>query len=73
MKKHIYIALVAAFAVASFASAAELPPGKWWRNPQIAQRLDLNAGQQARLDDMQGRRNIVPQGGVVWVFALEDE
>ncbi len=28
---------------------------------------------QARLDTMQGRTNIVPQGGVVWVFALENE
>lgn len=28
---------------------------------------------QARLDDMQGRTNIVPQGGVVWVFALDGE
>ncbi|HEY0962938.1 MAG TPA: methanol/ethanol family PQQ-dependent dehydrogenase [Pseudomonadales bacterium] len=28
---------------------------------------------QARLDEMQGRTNIVPQGGVVWVFALDDE
>ncbi len=28
---------------------------------------------QARPDTMQGRTNIVPQGGVVWVFALENE
>ncbi|MEY4642419.1 MAG: hypothetical protein RLZZ227_2413 [Pseudomonadota bacterium] len=28
---------------------------------------------QNRLDTMQGRKNIVPQGGVVWVFAVENE
>jgi len=26
---------------------------------------------QSRLDQMQGRNNIVPQGGVLWVFALQ--
>jgi len=30
------------------------------------------AGMQRRLDALQGRTTIVPQGGVVWVFALED-
>ena len=28
---------------------------------------------QNRLDTMQGRTNIVPQGGVVWVFAVDNE
>jgi alcohol dehydrogenase (cytochrome c) len=27
---------------------------------------------QSRIDQMQGRTNIVPQGGVVWVFAVEE-
>lgn len=30
------------------------------------------AGMQRRLDAIQGRKTVVPQGGVVWVFALED-
>jgi alcohol dehydrogenase (cytochrome c) len=30
------------------------------------------AGMQRRLDALQGRTTIVPQGGVLWVFALED-
>jgi alcohol dehydrogenase (cytochrome c) len=30
------------------------------------------AGMQRRLDTLQGRTTIVPQGGVVWVFALDD-
>lgn len=28
-----------------------LPPGLWWNNPAVAQRLDLTADQQKRLDD----------------------
>jgi len=30
------------------------------------------AGMQRRLDTLQGRKTIVPQGGVLWVFALDD-
>ncbi|MDG2177139.1 MAG: PQQ-dependent dehydrogenase, methanol/ethanol family [Gammaproteobacteria bacterium] len=30
------------------------------------------AGMQRRLDSLQGRTTIVPQGGVLWVFALDD-
>lgn len=30
------------------------------------------AGMQRRLDALQGRTTIVPQGGVLWVFALDD-
>ena len=28
-----------------------LPPGLWWKNPEMAQRLDLTVDQQKRLDD----------------------
>lgn len=31
------------------------------------------AGMQRRLDTLQGKETIVPQGGVVWVFALGDD
>ncbi|HUP46017.1 MAG TPA: periplasmic heavy metal sensor [Thermoanaerobaculia bacterium] len=50
MTRRIVIGLIAALAVTTLAAAAELPPGKWWRNPQIAQRLALEPEQQARLD-----------------------
>jgi hypothetical protein len=46
----VMIAMAMALAIASVASGAELPPGKWWRNPQIAQRLALEPEQQTRLD-----------------------
>ena len=31
------------------------------------------AGMQRRLDQLQGRNTVVPQGGVVWVFALPED
>ena len=40
------VLLFSAFA----ASAAELPPGKWWRRPEVVQRLVLTDDQQVRLD-----------------------
>jgi hypothetical protein len=36
------------FAGAAF--AADLPPGKWWRRPEIVQALGLSDDQQTRLD-----------------------
>ena len=51
MTKRIALALiVTSMAAAMAATAAELPPGKWWRNPQISERLSLVPEQQARLD-----------------------
>ena len=48
MKKTLLIAIVlAAFAASAF---AQLPPGKWWRKPEIVNRLELTADQQDRLD-----------------------
>ena len=49
MTKRIAIALVTLL-IASLATAAELPPGKWWRNPHVAKTLGLDAAQQERLD-----------------------
>lgn len=49
MKRLVMISMLAALAVAT-AAQANLPPGKWWKNPQIAQRLALEPEQQARLD-----------------------
>ena len=50
MKTKIAVAFVASFTFASMALAADLPPGKWWKNPSVAQRLALAPDQQARLD-----------------------
>ena len=50
MKTKIAVAIIAAFTFATMAAAADLPPGKWWKNPGIAQRLALQPDQQARLD-----------------------
>jgi hypothetical protein len=36
--------------IATAALAADLPPGKWWRRPEIAQSLGLSDEQQNRLD-----------------------
>ena len=47
MKKLIAVALLL-FATA--ASAQDLPPGRWWRNAQVAERLELSGDQQERLD-----------------------
>ena len=47
MRKAILIALLM---ISASATAADLPPGKWWRRPDVAQRLSLSADQQTRLD-----------------------
>ena len=48
MKKSFLIAIfVAAFAASAF---AQLPPGKWWRRPDIINQLALSEDQQGRLD-----------------------
>jgi Spy/CpxP family protein refolding chaperone len=36
--------------LASSVSAAELPPGRWWRQPPIVQMLALSDDQQSRLE-----------------------
>lgn len=49
MMKRMLVTLVA-LTLAGTAMAADLPPGKWWRRPEVAQRLDLAPEQQNRLD-----------------------
>ncbi|HVG25172.1 MAG TPA: hypothetical protein VND45_13530, partial [Thermoanaerobaculia bacterium] len=39
-------------ACAALANAQQLPPGKWWRRPEIIRELQLTADQQERLDDV---------------------
>jgi hypothetical protein len=47
------IVIVAALLVAAgLAEAQHLPPGKWWRRPEVVRELTLTADQQDRLDDV---------------------
>lgn len=51
MKKTTLLALIASLALSTFAAAdPTLPPGKWWRRPEIVERLVLTDEQQDRLD-----------------------
>jgi Spy/CpxP family protein refolding chaperone len=47
MKRAIAISLLLLTASSAF---AQLPPGKWWRRPEIIQTLSLTDDQQDRLD-----------------------
>jgi hypothetical protein len=38
--------------IATATLAADLPPGKWWRRPEIAQTLGLTAEQQDKLENV---------------------
>lgn len=49
MTKRIVIALIV-LAGTMAAEAQQLPPGKWWQRPELAQRLELTRDQQDRLD-----------------------
>ena len=47
------IVIVAALLVAAgMAEAQHLPPGKWWRRPEVVRELTLTADQQDRLDEV---------------------
>jgi Spy/CpxP family protein refolding chaperone len=47
-KRWLFAAL--ALLIAGSAFAADLPPGKWWRRPEIVQALSLTEDQQNRLE-----------------------
>lgn len=49
MRRAAAFALLALFAVSAF---AQLPPGKWWRRPEIVQQLNLTDEQQDRLESI---------------------
>src|SRR5882724_4106573 len=49
MRRLALAALVVALATSAFAQA-NLPPGKWWRRPEIVQQLNLAEEQQNRLE-----------------------
>jgi Asp-tRNA(Asn)/Glu-tRNA(Gln) amidotransferase A subunit family amidase len=48
----IAAAFVLSTAVAATAQPQPLPPGKWWKKPEIVQQLALNAEQQERLEEI---------------------
>jgi len=48
--KRIAIAALILIALATTASAMDLPPGKWWRRPEVIQMLNLTDEQQNRLE-----------------------
>ena len=51
MRKRIALLLAAMALVAGTALAqAQLPPGKWWRRPEVVQQLGLSEDQQNRLE-----------------------
>ena len=50
MKKTLIAAALATLVAAGNLAAADLPPGRWWKMPQVVQRLDLTAEQQEKLD-----------------------
>ena len=49
MKRVALSALIFALATSAFAQA-NLPPGKWWRRPEIVQQLNLAEEQQNKLE-----------------------
>lgn len=48
--KRIALAALILIALATTASAMDLPPGKWWRRPEVIQMLNLTDEQQSRLE-----------------------
>lgn len=50
MSKRTILAALAMLTLAASAFAADLPPGKWWRRPEVARHLALTPDQQVRLD-----------------------
>jgi hypothetical protein len=47
MRRFVLAALAILLATSAF---AQLPPGKWWRRPEIVQQLQLTEDQQFKLD-----------------------
>lgn len=50
-KRVVFAALLFAF-LASVTVAADLPPGKWWRRPDMIQALNLSEEQQNKLESI---------------------
>ena len=54
MKRLLVCAALAALSLVTAASAdaQQMPPGKWWRRPELVRELKLNQEQQGRLDEV---------------------
>jgi hypothetical protein len=52
MKKFLLAAAMTLLCAAPFASAQPLPPGKWWRRPELVKALKITQDQQGRLDEV---------------------
>jgi hypothetical protein len=50
MRKTFALIILAVSLVTATASAQQMPPGRWWRRPEITRTLGLTADQQSRLD-----------------------
>lgn len=50
MSRSWIAALLLSVTFATTAAAQQLPPGKWWRRPEVVRVLGLSAEQQTRLD-----------------------
>ena len=50
MIKRTVLVFACAFILAGSAFGQEMPPGKWWRRPEIVQNLSLTEDQQDRLE-----------------------
>ena len=50
IKRMIVVAALLASAV--IVEAQQMPPGKWWRRPEVIQRLELTNEQQDQLDEV---------------------
>jgi hypothetical protein len=51
VKRLSLAALVLVFAASAFAQSA-MPPGKWWRRPEIVQSLNISEDQQNKLENI---------------------
>ena len=49
LRRRVLLA-AAVLALVAASAGAQLPPGKWWRRPEIAQNLGLTEDQQSKLD-----------------------
>ena len=50
--RRVALLLAVALLTAAAVSAQQLPPGKWWRRPEVVQLLNLSDEQQSRLESI---------------------
>jgi len=50
MRKPVALLILAVGLITATATAQQMPPGKWWRRPEIMRTLALTSDQQSRLD-----------------------